>query len=571
MLGSRRAPRKRCGPAERILPVPMDEKGADAPNAATGRERDRGPATERTRTRRDPTPSTGHRTRPSAPPTERLSLGSRVAARVGLSAVAWGGLAGLGMSLVLAAFGYRDPVILSMVVAASIASGIAAFVAARRVFARRLTRVASFVEQRIQERSSPGTVEAADELDRVEVAIDRLLRTLDGKNRDAAVTSQREAILVQDLATKTDELARRLEERNVLFDVLRESAASQNLESVLDTLAQRLGPVLRFREVAVLIKRPDGELAVRAAWGFADATKVLGRTVRPGEGLTGDAVASGKPVVVTDVASSPDYLAFWGEVARTGTFIAVPIRAGGETIGMLALTRPPTDPLKAAESRYLAAVADQVALAIKNAQLFLKLEELSTKDELTGLPNRRYLNERLERDIAEAKRWQHPLSVLVIDIDHFKKLNDREGHAAGDEALVAVARAIERVLRAVDVVTRWGGEEFVVILGRTGLDDAQIVAEKVRVAVSEIEVSSAKGQPFGHLSVSVGVAELTGGEAASSLVQRADRAVYVSKRAGRNRVSLPPPSSPPPPLVPAVAAPSTPAAEPTPERASSPP
>ncbi len=523
----------------------MDEKGAD-PEPAAG-SRGRAVPSDRPRARRDPTPTATHRFRLSSPPKERLSLGSRVAARVGLSAVAWGGLAGLGMSLVLAAFGYRDPVILSMVVAAAIAAGIAAFVAARRVFARRLTRVASFVEERIPERSSHGNVEAAsDELDRVEVAIDRLLRTLDGKNRDAAVTSQREAILVQDLASKTDELARRLEERNVLFDVLRESAASQNLESVLSTLAQRLGPVLRFREVAVLIKRADGDFVLEAAWGFADPAKVLGKSIRPGEGLTGDAAASGKPVLVLDVSASPDYLAFWGEVDRTGSFIAVPIRAGGETIGMLALTRPPTDPLKNAESRYLAAVADQVALAIKNAQLFAKLEELSTRDELTRLPNRRYLNDRLERDIVEARRWKHPLSVLVIDIDHFKKLNDREGHAAGDEALVAVARAIEGVLREVDVVTRWGGEEFVVILERTGVDDAQTVAEKVRTVVTEVDVPSAKGQPFGHLSVSVGVAELTGAETAADLVQRADRAVYVSKRAGRNRVSIPPPSTPPP-------------------------
>lgn len=535
----------------------MDEDAQRAPS------RDRGTASERTRSserprpsdrpRRDPTP-TAHRIRASLAPAERLSLGSRVAVRVGLSAVAWGGVAGLGMSLVLAAFGYRDPVILSMVVAASIAAGVAAFVAVRRVFARRLTRVASFVEQRIQdkdklvERSSSGTLEAAaDELDRVELAIDKLLRTFDGTKRDAAVTSQREAILAQDLATKTDELSRRLEERNVLFDVLRESAASQNLESVLDTLAQRLGPVLRFREVAVLIKRPDGELVIEAAWGFADPKVVLGKSVKPGEGLTGEAAKSGKTVLVADVSKVDAYLAFWGEVPKEGSFMAVPIRAGQETIGIFALTRPPTDPLKPSESRYVAAITDQVALAIRNAQLFAKLEELSTKDELTGLPNRRYLNERLTRDIAEAKRWQHPLSLLVVDIDHFKKLNDREGHAAGDEALVAVARAIEAVLREVDVVTRWGGEEFVVILERTTEADAQVVGEKLRLAVEAVDLPCTRGQPAGHLTVSVGVAELLPGEQGAELVQRADRAVYVSKRAGRNRVSLPPPSVPPPP------------------------
>ncbi len=503
--------------------------------------------------RRDPTPR-GVSTAP-----ERVSLGARVAARVGLSALVGGGSAGLAMALVLAALGFRDTVMLSMVVASALAAGAAAFLAVRRVFARRLSRVAAFVEQRVQSRDHrDGGGETADELERVELAVDRLLATMDSRpapsssglvppgapsasaSRFPTEPSPREALLAGDLTQKTAELAQRLAERNVLFEVLRESAASHDLASVLDTLLTRLGPVLRLREAGVLIRRADGSFQVEAAWGFADPSALIGRALRPEEGVAAQATTEDRAVLIEDVSRVPEYLAFWGQARREGSFLSVPIRAAGKTIGALALTRPPEDPLTETESAYVEAIADQVALAIHNAQLFARLEELSTTDELTGLPNRRYFNERLTRELSQARRWGHPLSVLVIDVDHFKKLNDREGHTTGDRALVAVGQKLKATLREVDVVARWGGEEFIVILERTKEADAVLVGEKLRKAVESITIEGLSGQPGGALTVSIGAAQLAGDEDALALVQRADRAVYASKRAGRNRVSLPP-------------------------------
>jgi diguanylate cyclase (GGDEF)-like protein len=517
-------------------------------------------------TRRDATPTGG--VRRSVAPAERLSLGSRVAARVGLSALVWGGSAGLGVALLLAALGFRDPLMLTMVVAAAIAAGAAAFVAVRRVFARRLTRVANFVEQRVRSRGGKEVgSQTDDELERVEIAVDRLLASMDTRTsqsspgslksptphaglirptpsaaslKGVAEQAQREAMLARDLTSKTAELAQRLAERNLLFEVLRESAASQNLSNVLDALVTRLGPVLRLREVAVLLKKSDGSFQVAAAWGFPDPKAVIGRSILPGEGVAVDATNEGRSVLIDDVTQAPQYLAFWGQVAREGSFLSVPIRAANNTIGALVLTRPPADPVTETETAYVEAIADQVALAIHNAQLFARLEELSTTDELTGLPNRRYFNDRLAREMSQARRWGHPLAVLVVDIDHFKKLNDREGHAAGDRALIAVGARLRAALREVDVVARWGGEEFTVILERTKEPDALVVAEKLRKAVEELVVDGAAGQPDGKLTVSIGVAELTEGEDAASLVQRADRAVYQAKKSGRNRVSIPP-------------------------------
>jgi diguanylate cyclase (GGDEF)-like protein len=482
------------------------------------------------------------------PAPREISLGSRVAGRVGIASLFWGLGVGTAVALLLALTGVTDPRAVIGVFAASLASGIAAFVVVRRVFARRLSRVAELIEQRTADRSNAAIPIEDEELDQVTIAINRLLRnvTLGDSNRPGADTSQREMVLSQDLTRVTDELGQRLRERAVLFDVLRESTKTHDLDSVLSLLASRLGEVLRFREVAILLESEEGKFEIRAAWGFEAPEKVLGRVVEPGEGVTGEAMKSGKPMVISDVGDAPGYLAFWGEVQRTGSFMSVPIRSGGKLIGMLALTRPPSDRLSDVQARLVSALADQASLAIENARLFAKLEELSTQDELTQLPNRRSFKERLAREMADARRYGHPLSVMVIDVDHFKKLNDREGHGAGDEALVEVSRVLKSSLREVDMVARYGGEEFVVVLSRTNESDAMKVGEKLREAVASIGLASAAGQPLGHLSVSIGVAQLEGSEDAMSMVQRADRAVYAAKKEGRNRVSLPPtPSNPP--------------------------
>ena len=128
-----------------------------------------------------------------------------------------------------------------------------------------------------------------------------------------------------------------------------------------------------------------------------------------------------------------------------------------------------------------------------------------------------------------------------MDIDHFKKLNDREGHPVGDQALIAVARALESKVRAVDTVARTGGEEFLVILSRAGETEAKQVAEKLRRAVAKLDVQGAPAQPLGHLSISIGVATLEPDDDSAVLIRRADAALYHAKALGRDRVSTRPP------------------------------
>jgi len=523
----------------------------------------------------------------------RVSRGT--ALRVILVAIASGAASGAVIVGILGLLGVSEPVLDTWVMVASVLSGLVSLWVVQTVLGRRVQRLVSLFEERSRGRKRPTldrVVVEDEDLGRVIAAVDRLLSHADlpsegapsgegdadataplgptlredtrsvrldrarpeptpaGGQRIDPGESQREIVLAKTISQKTEELEQRLRERALLFELLRESAATLNLEVVLDRLTSRLGPALELREIAVLLKEADGRFAIRSCWGFPDPDAVVGRMLEPGEGVTSTATEQGKPVVVDDVSEAPNYLAFWGEVPRTGSFMSVPIRVRDEVIGALALTRPPSDPLTELEVRFLSALADQIALSIHNAQLFRKLEELSTHDELTKLPNRRYLNERLARDMAEARRYGHALSLLMIDVDHFKKLNDRRGHPIGDEALREVGARIQGALREVDTVARWGGEEFVVLLSHAGEKEAAEVADKLRRAVAAIDTDWSREQPFGHLSVSIGVAELREGEDGASLIQRADRAVYVAKREGRNRVSgslaAVRPSEPPP-------------------------
>lgn len=179
-----------------------------------------------------------------------------------------------------------------------------------------------------------------------------------------------------------------------------------------------------------------------------------------------------------------------------------------------------------------AGLISRLKVNVRSYQYKKSLERMAVSDGLTGLYNHRYSYERLEEEVSKAERYSRPLSLLMIDIDDFKAINDTHGHRTGDEVLVSVSHAFKETLRSVDVVGRYGGEEFIVILPETSLYAASIAAEKIRATIESIPC----GKRATRVSVSVGVAEHQDGEAATALVNRADSLLYEAKRAGKNRV-----------------------------------
>ena len=162
-----------------------------------------------------------------------------------------------------------------------------------------------------------------------------------------------------------------------------------------------------------------------------------------------------------------------------------------------------------------------------------KLEELATTDALTGAYNRRKFNELILAEIERVRRYGHPLSLFILDIDHFKRINDTRGHETGDEVLVVLAGLIRAGIRATDSLARWGGEEFVVLSPEVTVEEAMGLAERLRAAAGTHEYSF-----VGKVTASIGVAQHRAGETADELFARADEALYRAKQGGRDRVEL---------------------------------
>jgi diguanylate cyclase (GGDEF)-like protein len=386
-----------------------------------------------------------------------------------------------------------------------------------------------------------------DEVGAIAQAVNRLLARLTSirasmidQQRELG-EAQRELKLKAALAEKTLELQQRLDERAMLFEIMRMTSSSPELSAVLSTLVERVGLLLHMREVVLfLFDEGTQQLNVEAAFGL-DASAIKGRSQPLGEGPSGRAGRTRAPVVIGDLSSADEFQGFWGHAERSGSLVSVPISYQDKLLGVLTVTSGVrADASREVHVKLLEAIADNASLAIRNAQLFERMRQLSTHDELTGLANRRLLRTHLDREIDRARRFQKSFSLLAIDIDHFKYLNDRHGHPAGDAALREVAQLLTGHIRKVDMVARVGGEEFMVLLPRTDAKDAGMVAEKLRSALQNHRFAGGPDQPSGALTVSIGVTELcaTDDEHGDSLIVRADQALYAAKHAGRNRVFI---------------------------------
>ena len=178
-----------------------------------------------------------------------------------------------------------------------------------------------------------------------------------------------------------------------------------------------------------------------------------------------------------------------------------------------------------------------IKYAIKRKQMDLKLEKLAITDPLTELYNRRYFFERGWNEYVRARRYEHALAVVMMDIDYFKKVNDVYGHICGDKVLVNVAALLKKTVRGIDLVSRFGGEEFIVLIPETELKGVQLLAERMRLEVADTPIEH-NGKSF-HISISIGVAMIDANNGDfESMINQADIALYKAKDKGRNRVEL---------------------------------
>ncbi len=212
-----------------------------------------------------------------------------------------------------------------------------------------------------------------------------------------------------------------------------------------------------------------------------------------------------------------------------------PLRAGEETAGALVCASRSEDALPESAQRELALLGAQAAGALLRARLHDRAETLATTDGLTGLVNRRSMDAQLLARLREATRYGRKLSFILLDVDHFKRVNDQHGHPAGDAVLRGVAAVLKEQARATDVAARYGGEEMALVLPETDAAGARVIAERLRAAVAAASYATEQGAL--RVTVSLGVSTAPGdGSSLEALIEAADRALYRAKQAGRNRV-----------------------------------
>lgn len=284
----------------------------------------------------------------------------------------------------------------------------------------------------------------------------------------------------------------------------------------------------------------SGELRVQAVAGTHERV-VEKLRVPSGRGIAGRVFATGDPIVVADVEKDGRFQRRNRPRYVTKSFLSLPIFLEGRIVGVLNLADKITGEVFSEEDlRLLQTLAAQATIAIERSTYYaqsLELRKISITDPLTGLLNRRYFQERLAEEVDRAVRHGHPLALIMIDIDYFKNYNDANGHPAGDRALVLVGRALRASIRAIDVVSRFGGEEFAVILPETRAEGAIEIGERIRREIESLYFAGEESLPTGRLTISLGVAGFPeDARDMKALVQRADRALYLAKAQGRNRI-----------------------------------
>jgi diguanylate cyclase (GGDEF)-like protein/PAS domain S-box-containing protein len=260
----------------------------------------------------------------------------------------------------------------------------------------------------------------------------------------------------------------------------------------------------------------------------------LHTVLQPGQGITGRAVVTGQTQIVPDVRKESAYV----EInAETRSEICVPMRVGQRVIGFLNVESAKPAAFGEADERLLTILAGQIATALEKVRMAAEVQRLAITDALTGLFNRRHFFATAQRELERARRHERPLSVIMLDLDHFKHVNDTYGHAAGDQTLKAVADYCSSHLRGTDVLGRYGGEEFVVLLPETTGPAACEAAERLRRGIEALAVPIAARTV--KVTASLGVAALDPTHPTlDNLLDCADQALYEAKSAGRNEIRV---------------------------------
>jgi diguanylate cyclase (GGDEF)-like protein len=349
-----------------------------------------------------------------------------------------------------------------------------------------------------------------------------------------------------DLQSEVDRLRGELEYRSHLAESLQrflERISSTEPDKAYLAILTHSKDLLKAERASLMVfDEGTNEISLRAAVGLATKEEGVGRT-RLGEGISGRVLESGQPLVVENLETAGLTPAPPERNYKTKSFISYPITMRGRKIGVLNVTdKTAGGTFDDVDLSLLEIIGPQIAVALDRAEWqerATQFQLMSITDPLTGLLNRRYLEERLTEELNRSSRYNYSMSCLMIDIDDFKNYNDRNGHQAGDVALKITAHCLKATLRSADVACRYGGEEFCILLPQTTQSEAGVIAERMRQRVTETDYPYDKSQPLGTVSISIGISTFGKHiDTAEKVIAAADRALYNAKSQGKNRIDF---------------------------------
>lgn len=350
----------------------------------------------------------------------------------------------------------------------------------------------------------------------------------------------------QRLLVKNTELIDRLEKEKVKLEIIMDAynkiSSIFRLEELADFVTSKALQIAEAEKSSLLVlDEKTHELVLKSAQG-ADKEKMQSLRVKLGEMVSGWVAQEGQALVVSDIDSdSRLQLVNHRGKYKTKSFISLPLKTDHHVVGVMNVTDKfaRSSVFTGEDLKYLQLLAHQTVIQIENIRLCEKLASMAVTDSLTGVSNHRFFQEQLANEIMRSRRYGTSLSLLIFDIDSFKNYNDRYGHLEGDRVLKLVSDVTRRSIRKVDMLCRYGGDEFVVILPSTKVQGAAAVAEKIREWVQKLDITTREKNKMIRVTISGGVAGYVEGMTREEFLGAADKLLYKAKTEGGNMICYP--------------------------------
>jgi diguanylate cyclase (GGDEF)-like protein len=325
----------------------------------------------------------------------------------------------------------------------------------------------------------------------------------------------------------------------VFHDVARALTSSLDLESILGAIMQQMEQFFEPESWSLLIV-DEGHQNLYYAVAAGKSSGDRNQRVAMGEGIAGWVAQHGETLIVSEPGNDARFTARAGSpgISTVRSAICLPLRSRDRTLGVIELLNYRVSTLTSETMAFLQVLSDYAAIAIQNVRAVERIQELTITDDCTGLFNSRHLFPVMESELERSRRFSHPFSLIFIDLDHFKRVNDLHGHLTGSRLLAEIARTIKHNVRGIDSAFRYGGDEFIVLLPQTSKDAALEVTQRLLHALRDTPYLLSEGLELRMLA-SFGIASYPeDGESIEEIIRVADEMMYLVKNSSRGNIAV---------------------------------